>query len=144
MPIWHVSLSFLCGVCWQDGSGRVDLESLKDGELDYGCDQAGLAELRQRTKEAVHNYEGALHDGMKQHYILGTSSFGRNHVQQYSTHAISPCAGQFAAYVNAVKEAFNLETVCKCRSSRDYTQKSLPTPGTSLHLLHAGLQQLMP
>lgn len=63
------SLSFLCGVCWQDGSGRVDLESLKDGELDYGCDQAGLAELRQRTKEAVHNYEGApaaaVHDCVK-------------------------------------------------------------------------------
>lgn len=58
----------LCGVCWQDGSGRVDLETLKDGELDYGCDQAGLAELRQRTKEAVHNYEGApavVHDRVK-------------------------------------------------------------------------------
>ena len=38
----------------------MDLESLKDGELDYGCDQAGLAELRQRTRKAVHNYEGAL------------------------------------------------------------------------------------
>ncbi len=48
-----------CG-CDQDGGGRVDLESLKDGELDYGCDQAGLAELRQRTRKAVHNYEGAL------------------------------------------------------------------------------------
>ena len=48
-----------CVGCWQDGSGRVDLESLKDGELDYGCDQAGLAELRQRTRTAVHNYEGA-------------------------------------------------------------------------------------
>ena len=43
---------------WQDSGGRVDLESLKDGELDYGCDQAGLAELRQRTRTAVHNYEG--------------------------------------------------------------------------------------
>jgi len=47
-------------VC-QDGSGRVDLESLKDGELDYGCDQAGLAELRCRTRKAVHNYEGVFH-----------------------------------------------------------------------------------
>ena len=47
-------------VCHQDGSGRVDLESLKDGELDYGCDQAGLAELRKRTRKAVHNYEGVL------------------------------------------------------------------------------------
>ena len=45
-------------VCGQDGGGRVDLESLKDGELDYGCDQAGLAELRHRTRKAVHNYEG--------------------------------------------------------------------------------------
>ncbi len=45
----------------QDGSGRVDLESLKDGELDYGCDQAGLAELRRRTRKAVHNYEGVFH-----------------------------------------------------------------------------------
>ena len=52
-------LGFICDVYWQDGSGRVDLEALKDGELDYGCDQAGLAELRQRTRTAVHNYEGA-------------------------------------------------------------------------------------
>ena len=52
-------LSCIYDVCWQDGSGRVDLETLKDGELDYGCDQAGLAELRQRTRKAVHNYEGA-------------------------------------------------------------------------------------
>ena len=36
----------------------MDLESLKDGELDYGCDQAGLAELRHRTRIVVHNYEG--------------------------------------------------------------------------------------
>ncbi|KAL3142854.1 hypothetical protein ABBQ38_003147 [Trebouxia sp. C0009 RCD-2024] len=74
----------------RDGSGRVDLESLKDGELDYGCDQAGLADLRQRTRTAVHNHEG-----------------------------------QFAAYVNAVTEAFALQTVCKCRASRDYGQKGI-------------------
>ena len=54
-----LQFSFTCDVCWQDGSGRVDLETLKDGELDYGCDQAGLADLRQRTRTAVHNYEGA-------------------------------------------------------------------------------------
>ena len=53
-----LELSCVCDCRWQDGSGRVDLESLKDGELDYGCDQAGLADLRQRTRTAVHNYEG--------------------------------------------------------------------------------------
>ncbi|KAL0026350.1 hypothetical protein WJX79_001807 [Trebouxia sp. C0005] len=78
----------------RDGSGRVDLESLKDSELDYGCDQAGLAELRHRTRKAVHNYEG-----------------------------------QFASYVNVVTEAFELENVCKCRASRDYTQKGVPIAG---------------
>lgn len=77
-----------------DSSGRVDLEKLKDGELDYGCDQAGLAELRQRTRTAVHNYEG-----------------------------------QFAAYVNTVTEAFELEAICKCRASRDYTQRGIPSAG---------------
>lgn len=44
--------------CCQDSGGRVDLEGLKDGELDYGCDQSGLAVLRQRLRQAVHNYEG--------------------------------------------------------------------------------------
>ena len=56
-----VGVTELPTVC-QDGSGRVDLESLKDGELDYGCDQAGLAELRCRTRKAVHNYEGVFHN----------------------------------------------------------------------------------
>lgn len=40
-------------------------------------------------------------------------------------------AGQFAAYVNVVNEAFELETVCKCRASQDYSQKGVPTTGTN-------------
>ena len=56
------SWNYIVSHFWQDGSGRVDLESLKDGELDYGCDQAGLAELRCRTRKAVHNYEGVFHN----------------------------------------------------------------------------------
>ena len=43
-------------------------------------------------------------------------------------------AGQFAAYVNVVTEAFDLETVCKCRASGDYTQKGIPSAGTSNYL----------
>ena len=38
-------------------------------------------------------------------------------------------AGQSASYVNAVTEAFELENVCKCRASRDYTQKGDPIAG---------------
>jgi len=38
-------------------------------------------------------------------------------------------AGQFASYVNVVTEAFELENVCKCRASRDYTQKGVPIAG---------------
>lgn len=60
LRLYSSHLSHKLGVCYQDGSGRVDLESLKDGELDYGCDQAGLAELRKRTRKAVHNYEGVI------------------------------------------------------------------------------------
>lgn len=71
-----------------------------------------------------------------------TSTVSRTCLQQYSPHPICPRAGQFAAYVNAVKEAFDLETVCKCRSSRDYTQKSIPTPGTFWHLLQTQSTQL--
>ena len=32
-------------------------------------------------------------------------------------------------------EGFDLEMVCKCRSSRDYSQKSVPAPGLSSCLL---------
>ena len=42
----------------QDSSGRINLDDLKDGDLDYGCDEVGLASLRQRLRRAVHNFEG--------------------------------------------------------------------------------------
>ena len=51
------------------------------------------------------------------------------HLGQLLTHPVWPDAGQFAAYVNIVTEAFDLETVCKCRASRDYSQKGIPSPG---------------
>ena len=42
----------------QDSGGRINLDDLKDGDLDYGCDEVGLASLRQRLRRAVHNFEG--------------------------------------------------------------------------------------
>lgn len=42
-------------------------------------------------------------------------------------HAVT--AGQFASYVNVVSEAIELQAVCRCRSSRDYTPKSTTTSG---------------
>ena len=61
--------------------------------------------------------------------VLTCHKLGMSHQVFHAPQAIHHVAGQFAAYVNVVTEAFALETVCKCRATRDYTQKGIPSAG---------------
>ncbi|KAK9807047.1 hypothetical protein WJX72_011975 [[Myrmecia] bisecta] len=85
--------------CPKDDRGRVNLDDLTDQDLDYGCDEKGLAQLRVRMERANTRY-----------------------------------AGLKAEYANAVLHAFDLETICKCRTSGE----SVPR-GASSSLQHARL-----
>lgn len=42
----------------RDERGRVNLDDLTDTDLDYGCDERGLAALRRRLKRAINSYDG--------------------------------------------------------------------------------------
>lgn len=44
----------------RDERGRVNLDDLTDTDLDYGCDERGLAALRRRLKRAVNSYDGRM------------------------------------------------------------------------------------
>ena len=43
----------------RDDRGRVNMDDLTDTELDYGCDEYGLASLRARLTHAINSYNGA-------------------------------------------------------------------------------------
>lgn len=42
----------------RDDRGRVNMDDLTDTELDYGCDEHGLASLRARLTHAINSYNG--------------------------------------------------------------------------------------
>lgn len=42
----------------RDDRGRVNMDDLTDTELDYGCDEHGLATLRARLTYAINSYNG--------------------------------------------------------------------------------------
>lgn len=44
----------------RDTQGRVNLDSLSEGDLDYGSDLKGLAKLRRRLTRVLFNYNGTL------------------------------------------------------------------------------------
>ncbi|KAK9808359.1 hypothetical protein WJX73_005749 [Symbiochloris irregularis] len=46
------------GQALRDNRGRVNMDDLTDAELDYGCDEQGLANLRARLKKAINSYNG--------------------------------------------------------------------------------------
>ena len=47
------------GQAARDERGRVSLDDLSDADLDYGCDERGLASLRKRLRRAINSYDGA-------------------------------------------------------------------------------------
>lgn len=48
------------GQALRDSRGRVNMDDLTDAELDYGCDEQGLASLRARLKKAINSYNGGV------------------------------------------------------------------------------------
>ena len=43
----------------RNARGQVDLDDLTSNDLDYGCDEEGLASLRKRLKHAINSFNGA-------------------------------------------------------------------------------------
>ncbi len=42
----------------RDGQGRVNLDNLTEGDLDYGAEKRGLAKLRRRLTRIVYKFNG--------------------------------------------------------------------------------------
>ncbi len=104
----------------------VDVEGLTDTDLDYGIDLDGLASLRQRAMRTINMYLGMwlclyVYVCVRERFPYTPPSPTQTPSKPHppTTKPAPPTAAR-TEYISYVKRAFELDSICRARATRDY------------------------